>query len=578
MSSPNSTSVLVLSPTPPAPEARRFFQSRFGSDLSFADLPALRRSSLRATLSGLREACVDTVIVTGSPLELPLFQDYLVALAFVVPAATRLQHPPNQEGVPLHIRQLVTSLVRIVTGTVAGAAALVRAWLRARRLASERFVPQRLAGSRRCLYLKPMLTFGASVGGSVAHVAGVVNALLRSGTEVRLLSAHDQPLVEPAADQFVVPPTFLIAFPFETNQHRYQALFLREARAQAVMQKPDFIYQRYALNDMSGLLLKRRLKVPLVLEFNGSEVWAQRHWGEPLRFEPLGQAIESANLRHADLIVTVSQAVVEQAVSLGAAPERVLFYPNAIDPLVFDPGLFTDEDRREVREKLGVPSDSVLLTFVGTFGRWHGTDVLAEAIRHLIDEDRFWLEERRLHFLYVGDGALAPRVRSILGTDLGAPFVTLAGFQPQPQTPRILAASDILLSPHVPNPDGTPFFGSPTKLFEYMAMARPIVASDLDQIGWVLKGWRPGESPRDLPDDSRAAVLVEPGSTESLVQGMKRTVDLPRSEKESLGREARRLALQSFTWDKNVAAVLERLRGSNPSADVSVEEPDAERS
>ncbi len=567
MSSPNPTSVLVLSPTPPAPEVRRFFEARFGSGLSFTDLPALRRSSLRVTLAGLRGTRVDSVIVTGSPLELPLFQDYLAALAFLVPAATRQRQLPDQEASPLHLRQLVVSLVRIVAGILAGAAGLVRAWVRARRLASQRFVPHRLASSRRCLYLKPMLTFGASVGGSVAHVAGVVNALLRSGSEVRLLSAHDQPLVDPSAQQHVVSPEFLIAFPFETNQHRYQSVFVRKAMEQATKQRPEFIYQRYALNDMSGLLLKRRLKAPLVLEFNGSEVWAQRHWGEPLRFERLAQAIESVNLRHADLIVVVSQALVEQAVSLGAAPERVLFYPNAIDPQIFDPGRFTNEDRRSTRRELGVPEGAVLLTFVGTFGRWHGTDVLAEAIRGLIAEDRAWLEQRRVHFLYVGDGALAPRVRSILGADLGAPFVTLAGFQPQAHTPRILAASDMLLSPHVPNPDGTPFFGSPTKLFEYMAMARPIVASDLDQIGWVLKGWRPGEPPVDLPDESRAAVLVEPGSAESLVQGIKRTVEMPAMEQEALGREARRLALQSFTWDKNVGAVLERLRASNSGAE-----------
>src|SRR5262249_1478104 len=149
-------------------------------------------------------------------------------------------------------------------------------------------------------------------------------------------------------------------------------------------------------------------------------------------------------------------------------------------------------ERRRVREALGIPLEAELLTFVGTFGRWHGTDVLAAVIRRLIDEDRPWLAEHRAHFLFVGDGALGPAVRSTLGPDLGAPFAPLAGLRPQGETPAILAASDILLSPHVPNPDGTPFFGSPTKLFEYMAMAKLIVASDLDQIGWVLKGWRPG--------------------------------------------------------------------------------------
>jgi len=359
------------------------------------------------------------------------------------------------------------------------------------------------------------------------------------------------------------------------NQHRYQGVFLRAARVQAEKQRPDFLYQRYALNDMSGLLLKRRLKVPLVLEFNGSEVWAQRHWGQRLRFERLADAIERVNLRHADLIVVVSQALVDQAVSLGADPERVLFYPNGIDPLVFDPARFTEEDRRAVRQELGIPEAAELLTFVGTFGRWHGTDVLAEVIRRLIDEERARLEERGVHFLYVGDGALAPKVRSILGPGLGAPFVTLAGFRPQSQTPRILAASDILLSPHVPNPDGTPFFGSPTKLFEYMAMAKPIVASDLDQIGWVLKGWRPGEPspPAGASRASQAALLVEPGSVEELMRGIRQAVDLPKAGRDALGREAHRLALQSFTWDQNVEAVLERLHAGPATARPTADAP-----
>ena len=136
--------------------------------------------------------------------------------------------------------------------------------------------------------------------------------------------------------------------------------------------------------------------------------------------------------------------------------------------------------------------------------------------------------------------------------------------RPQAETPRTLAASDILLSPHVPNPDGTPFFGSPTKLFEYMAMAKPIVASELDQIGWVLKGWRPGETPPATgePPAARAQrILVEPGSVDALVARDPPAVELSRHEAEGLGGEARRLVLESFTWDRNVAAVLERLRG-----------------
>jgi glycosyltransferase involved in cell wall biosynthesis len=556
---------LILSPTPPPPDVRRSFEDRFAPKLVFADLPGLRRAGLRASLTQLRKTPVAAVVITGLPQEFELFRDYLVILAFCVPADRREAQPPGGEAARVRPVDGLRSLFRIAAGLLAGAFTLARAWLRAARLGHEDRTPRIVVTPSRGLYLKPTLTFGANVGGSVAHVAGVVNALLRGGVKLRLLATLEQPLVSPAAEQVVVPPAFLISFPYELNQHRYQPAFLRAAQKHLQETRPDFVYQRYCLNDLTGVILRRRHGVPLILEFNGSEVWVQRHWGQRLRFERLASAIERINLRQADLVVVVSEALVEQAVSLGAAPERILFYPNCIDPAVFDPTRFGEDDRRRVREALGIPLGAELLTFVGTFGQWHGTDVLAAAIRKLIDEDRAWLERWRVHFLLVGDGLLAPKVRAVLGPALGGPFVTLAGLRPQADTPGILAASEILLSPHVPNPDGTPFFGSPTKLFEYMAMAKLIVASDLDQIGWVLKGWRPGTPPPAGGAASEAALLVKPGSLEGLGEGIRRAVEMPVPEREALGTTARRLALDSFTWDKNVAAVIAR---AGAAADV----------
>ena len=55
------------------------------------------------------------------------------------------------------------------------------------------------------------------------------------------------------------------------------------------------------------------------------------------------------------------------------------------------------------------------------------------------------------------------------------------------RVPALLDACDILVSPHVPLDARRGFFGSPTKLFEYMAMGKGIVASRLGQIGEVLQ-------------------------------------------------------------------------------------------
>jgi len=134
-------------------------------------------------------------------------------------------------------------------------------------------------------------------------------------------------------------------------------------------------------------------------------------------------------------------------------------------------------------------------------------------------------------------------VRSIISKDGVSDFVTFTGLVPQSDAPRYLAACDILASPHVPNPDGTPFFGSPTKLFEYMAMGKAIVASDLEQIGEILR-------------HQETAWMVRPGDATDLAHGI---LCLAQDAKlrQRLGAKAREEVVARYTWQRNVRRVLE---------------------
>ena len=119
--------------------------------------------------------------------------------------------------------------------------------------------------------------------------------------------------------------------------------------------------------------------------------------------------------------------------------------------------------------------------------------------------------------------------------------VVFAGRIPHDQAPAYLNAADVLLSPHLPMPDGRPFIGSPTKLFEYMAMAKAIVASRLDQLEKVLS-------------HNETALLVEPGNAEELA-----AILLAASNPElrdRLGRNARLAAIEKHTWKMNAANIL----------------------
>ena len=552
---------LIVSPTPLDRTAReRFAEVEPGSAL-YMDLLTLRRNGLIQAFRALSSSQSRSVVVTGDAAELYLLRDVLIMLSFMVPGANRWLAPPGRSRIPIRWRHLPLALGRFLLGGIGGFSALLTTLAREVWISRARCKPVRIpAVLRRCLYLKPGLAFGVPVGGSVGHVAGVANSLHRRGLKIRLLASKEQPLLDPGITQVMVNPSSLAVYPHELNRFRYHLRYLKAAGLQAADWRPDFIYQRYGLNDFTGIYLRARTGIPLIMEFNGSETWAQTHWGSPLLFHRLSERIEAANLKLADLVVVVSEEIRRQVQALGVQPERVLFYPNCVDPSIFDPSLFDAEAIRQVRVELGVPAEADLFTFVGTFGRWHGTDVLASAIRTLIDQDRAFLAARRIHFLLVGEGAHGAKVRAMLGEELGAPFVTLTGYRPQGDTPRILAASDVCLSPHVPNPDGTPFFGSPTKLFEYMAMGKLIVASDLDQIGWVLRGWCPGTAPPlDVERTNAAGILIEPGDLNALFEGIRKAAGTDRSDRVRLGEAAREIVLRSFTWDMNVAAVFSAL-------------------
>jgi hypothetical protein len=107
-----------------------------------------------------------------------------------------------------------------------------------------------------------------------------------------------------------------------------------------------------------------------------------------------------------------------------------------------------------------------------------------------------------------------------------------------------------------------PNFGSPTKLFEYMAMGKAILASDLDQIGDVLSGGVPVDalaSGDAIADEMSPALLARPGDPAQIVQGLKFLVENP-DRRHALGTNARRLALERYTWRHHVRAILDRTR------------------
>jgi len=148
-----------------------------------------------------------------------------------------------------------------------------------------------------------------------------------------------------------------------------------------------------------------------------------------------------------------------------------------------------------------------------------------------------------LRIVFVGDGPELEQTREEIRVGGGDEAARFVGRVRPSDIPGYLDACDILVSPQVPLPDGIEFFGSPTKLFEYMAAGKSIVASRLGQIGEVL-------------EHGRTALLIEPGDEAGLSEAISKLANAPQLRAQ-LGAAARERARERHTWAASALRVVE---------------------
>lgn len=128
--------------------------------------------------------------------------------------------------------------------------------------------------------------------------------------------------------------------------------------------------------------------------------------------------------------------------SHGVAESRFVNAPYCIDHEHFARIAAELRPRRvEFRHRWGVTDDAWCVLFCGKLiPKKRPLDLVAAAHRAVLPAGR------RLHFLFVGDGALRPELESALAAP-GASAATLAGFLNQTEIPQALVAADCLVLP-----------------------------------------------------------------------------------------------------------------------------------
>jgi glycosyltransferase involved in cell wall biosynthesis len=227
---------------------------------------------------------------------------------------------------------------------------------------------------------------------------------------------------------------------------------------------PDLIYERYALNTVCGVLAARRFRIPLVLEVNAPLCYEQLKLGK-LTFRTSARLLERWICSHADLTITVSEAMKRMLLQEGVPAEKLVVMRNGVDPSRLHPAV----SGKSVRRRYGLEA-KIVIGFVGWFRPWHGLEMLLE----IMYEERLGAAGVRL--LLVGDGpAYSVLYRFAEQHDL-LPFVTFTGAVDRDGIPSHIAAMDIAVQPTAPE------YACPMKIIEYMGIGKCIVAPDQPNI------------------------------------------------------------------------------------------------
>jgi glycosyltransferase involved in cell wall biosynthesis len=284
--------------------------------------------------------------------------------------------------------------------------------------------------------------------------------------------------------------------------------------------RPDFLYERYALNTFCGVWASRRHRIPHILEVNAPLAYEQERL-QRLVFKRFARFLERWICSHSSWTVVVSSVMRKMLIEAGVPDEKLVVMPNGINPVHFRKEL-SGEAIRE-RYRLG---HGPVIGFVGWFRKWHGLEMLLEIAR-----EARW-RDAGVRLLLVGDGPARASLEDFCREYGLESTVVFTGPVERKDIPAHVAAMDITVQPSAPE------YSCPMKIFEYMAMGRCIVAPDQANI-------------RECLDDGSTAFLFSPGDAVSLKDVLLRLLNEPELRREMGERAHRAVFERGFLWETN---------------------------
>jgi glycosyltransferase involved in cell wall biosynthesis len=329
---------------------------------------------------------------------------------------------------------------------------------------------------------------------SSTHVRAIVEGLRRSGWSVSLVA------ISPSTPRGIL----------------WRALAAGAASLRCLQRicTSDVVYVRWHPAALPAVLTSWMLRRHVVLEVNGTgEDWLTA-WPT---IRPLSRMLGwsgRAQLRLADGVIAVTQGLADWVTSI-SGNHATAVVPNGVDPDMFAP--------------LGRGDGQRYVAFVGALAPWQGVETMLEAA--LRPE---W--PRDVDLVIAGDGALR-RACERAARDARVHYV---GPLPPGEVPKLVGRSLASLSVQSAASERGLVGCSPIKLFEGMAVGRPVVVTDLPGVADPVRA-------------ARCGIVVPPGDARQLASAVSLLANDERTAND-MGERGRRAAVREHSWTARAAA------------------------
>jgi glycosyltransferase involved in cell wall biosynthesis len=270
-----------------------------------------------------------------------------------------------------------------------------------------------------------------------------------------------------------------------------------------------------------GILAGRILRKPVVYDMFENYPEAIRSWNlrgfrSILRNPRIAEIIDGFCMRKADRVIAVVQEAADRLTSKGIAPEQVAVVENTVDLSRFrsfkvDPGIL----RRY--------ADKTALIYTGQFSKERGLETAIDAMN---------LVRKRIPnavLVLVGSGPYKKVLENAAKLRKLNDIIEFTGWVDYGLFPSYIQAASVCIIPQPSNPfiDTT----MPNKMYEYMAMGKPVLASDAKPFRRLIAECRCGETFRS-------------GSAEDFADQVVRIL----RSKVPYGKNGRRAVEKKYNW------------------------------